>query len=118
MASCWVAQLIGPFTAALLVTWLVDVPNATTLSGDLHWKVLVVELLFTFALAYAAMSKDHRGIGFYVLAIGFTVTAGAVAVGPISGAAFNPAVVFGATIYTCGGCSVVHGSTSRVPTTM
>jgi aquaporin Z len=56
----------------------------------------VVELLFTFALAYVvlnvATSKDHPDNSFYGLAIGFTVVAGAIAVGGISGGAFNPAV--------------------------
>jgi len=39
-----------------------------------------------------ATSKDHPTNSFYGLAIGFTVLAGAVAVGGISGGAFNPAV--------------------------
>jgi aquaporin Z len=39
-----------------------------------------------------ASSKDHPDNSFYGLAIGFTVAAGAVAVGGISGGAFNPAV--------------------------
>jgi aquaporin Z len=62
-------------------------------------SALVVELLFTFALAYVvlnvATSRDHPDNSFYGLAIGFTVLAGAVAVGGISGGAFNPAVVLG-----------------------
>jgi aquaporin Z len=60
---------------------------------------LAVEFLFTFALAYVvlnvATSKDHPDNSFYGLAIGFTVMAGAVAVGGISGGAFNPAVLVG-----------------------
>jgi aquaporin Z len=56
-------------------------------------------MLFTFALAYVvlnvATSSDHPDNSFYGLAIGFTVAAGAVAVGGISGGAFNPAVVLG-----------------------
>jgi aquaporin Z len=59
----------------------------------------VVEVLFTFALAYVvlntATSKDHPNNSFYGLAIGITVLAGAVAVGTISGGAFNPAVGLG-----------------------
>jgi aquaporin Z len=59
-----------------------------------------VELLFTFALCYVvlnvATSKDQPVNSFYGLAIGFTVTAGAFAVGGISGGAFNPAVALGA----------------------
>jgi aquaporin Z len=66
-------------------------------------KELIVEFLFTFALAYVvlnvATSKDTEGNSFYGLAIGFTVAAGAFAVGGISGGAFNPAVALGATAY-------------------
>jgi aquaporin Z len=45
-----------------------------------------------------ATSKDHPNNSFYGLAIGFTVAAGAVAVGAISGGAFNPAVGFGVIV--------------------
>jgi aquaporin Z len=61
---------------------------------------LVVEALFTFALCYVvlnvATSKDQPGNQFFGLAIGFTVVAGAFAVGGISGGSFNPAVSLGA----------------------
>ena len=54
----------------------------------------------TFALAYVvlnvATSKAHPNNSFYGLAIGFTVLAGAFAVGgSLSGGAFNPAVAVG-----------------------
>jgi aquaporin Z len=66
------------------------------------WKILVVEFLFTLALAYVmlnvATSAETRDNSFYGLAIGFTVVAGALAVGGISGGAFNPAVALGASI--------------------
>jgi aquaporin Z len=62
----------------------------------------VAELLFTFALAYVvvnvATSKDHPDNSFYGLAIGFTIFVGAVSVGKISGAVFNPAVGFGTSL--------------------
>ena len=65
-------------------------------------KVLIVEFLFTFALAYVvlnvATSRETEGNSFYGLAIGFTVAAGAFAVGPVSGGAFNPAVAVGAMV--------------------
>lgn len=54
------------------------------------------ELMFTFALATVvlnvATAKATANNSFYGLAIGMTVFAGAVSVGPISGGAFNPAV--------------------------
>src|SRR5438128_754832 len=65
-----------------------------------QWGVAaVVEVLITFALCYVvlnvATSKDQPGNGFFGLAIGFTVAAGAFAVGGISGGVFNPAVALG-----------------------
>jgi aquaporin Z len=74
--------------------------KALTLSGQGLVAAVVVELLFTFALAYVvlnvATSKDHPSNSFYGLAIGFTVMVGAFTVGAISGGAFNPAVAIGA----------------------
>lgn len=65
-------------------------------------RALIAEFLFTFALAYVvvnvATAKGTSGNSFYGLAIGFTVVAGAYAVGPISGGAFNPAVALGISI--------------------
>ena len=62
----------------------------------------MAEFIVTFVLAYVvlnvATSKDQPGNQFYGLAIGFTVFAGAAAVGKVSGGAFNPAVAFGASI--------------------
>jgi len=59
-------------------------------------------LLYTFALAYVvlnvATAKATAGNSFYGLAIGFTVVAGAYAVGPVSSGAFNPAVAVGLAI--------------------
>ena len=61
-------------------------------------RVLVAEFVFTFALMWiilnVAIAKGTAGNQFYGLAIGFIVAAGAYAVGPISFAAFNPAVTF------------------------
>jgi aquaporin Z len=76
--------------------------SAMTLTGRTLLAAFVVELLFTFALCYVmlnvATSKDHPDNSFYGLAIGFTVVAGAFAVGAISGGAFNPAVSLGAAV--------------------
>jgi aquaporin Z len=60
---------------------------------------VLVEVLYTFALClvvlHSATAPQTTGNSFYGLAIGFTVTVGAFAGGPISGGAFNPAVGFG-----------------------
>jgi aquaporin Z len=65
-------------------------------------QALLAEFLFTFALAYVvlnvATAKGTANNSFYGLAIGFTVLAGAFAVGGISGGAFNPAVAVGAAM--------------------
>lgn len=57
---------------------------------------LAVEASFTFALATVvlntATTQAQDGNSFFGLAIGFTVAAGAVAGGGVSGGAFNPAV--------------------------
>jgi aquaporin Z len=64
--------------------------------------MLVAEFLFAFALCYVvlnvATARGTEGNSFYGLAIGFTIAAGAFAVGPVSGGAFNPAVALGATL--------------------
>ena len=60
---------------------------------------MLAEVLVTFALALVilnvATAKATEGNSYYGLAIGFTVLAGAYAVGPVSGGAFNPAVGIG-----------------------
>jgi aquaporin Z len=100
----WVTQFVAGVLAALVVRAVVAPGSATTLalSGHALVAAFVVELLFTFALCYVvlnvATSKDHPDNSFYGLAIGFTVMVGAVAVGGISGGAFNPAVVLGGAV--------------------
>ena len=100
----WIAQLVAGVLAALVVGATVSAvqPHTLTLHGHALVSALIVEFMFTFALSYVvlnvATSKDHPNNSFYGLAIGFTVTAGAFAVGGISGGAFNPAVVVGAIL--------------------
>lgn len=59
-------------------------------------RAVIVEFLFTFALMWVilnvAIAKGTVGNGFYGIAIGAIVGAGAYAVGPVSFAAFNPAI--------------------------
>jgi aquaporin Z len=97
------AQVVGGLVAAGLALFVVDTtPTALTVSGRGLVAAFVVELLFAFAVAYVvlnvATSKDHPNNSFYGLAIGFTVLAGAVAVGSISAGAFNPAVGIGLVV--------------------
>jgi len=98
----WVVQLAAGALAGVVARAVVNPATVTALhpSGHALAATAVVELLFTFALCYVvlnvATSKDQTGNSFFGLAIGFTVVAGAFAVGGISGGAFNPAVTLGA----------------------
>ena len=58
----------------------------------------LAEGLGTFALVYTVLNVATSGNSFYGLAIGFTVFAQAVAVGKVSGGAFNPAVAIGVAV--------------------
>jgi aquaporin Z len=95
------AQALAALVAAAVVAILGYTPkSALPVAGA--GKMLIVEFLFTFALAYVvlnvATADDTEGNSFYGLAIGFTVAVGAFAVGSVSGGAFNPAVAIGATV--------------------
>ncbi|MGH8019355.1 MAG: aquaporin [Opitutaceae bacterium] len=72
--------------------------DAVTAATHAPVPALAAEFLYTFALCWVvlhtATAKGTTGNSFYGLAIGFTVTVGAFAVGSISGGAFNPAVAF------------------------
>jgi aquaporin Z len=100
----WIAQLAAGLIAAAAARAVVNPARVTalTLSGRAMTAAAVAELLFTFALCSVvlnvATSRRQQGNAFFGLAIGFTVLAGAFAVGGISGAAFNPAVALGAAV--------------------
>ena len=103
-ANEFVAYLVTQFAAAFVAGLLVRYvggrePHAVVASAG---KMLIVEFLFTFALAWVvlhvATARGTEGNSFYGLAIGFTVVAGALAVGGISGGAFNPAIALGAMV--------------------
>jgi aquaporin Z len=105
-------------TAAALFIYLLD--NRTFSPGlgvntQINiMKPLAIEMLCTFALAMVvltvATSKKNAGNSYFGLAIGFTVFACAMAGGPISGGAFNPAVGIGPTLIEtfCG-----HGASMK-----
>jgi aquaporin Z len=95
------AQALAAIAAASVVALLGYTPPAAVMVAGAG-KMLIVEFLFTFALAYVvlnvATARDTEGNSFYGLAIGFTLAAGILAGGPVSGGAFNPAVALGATL--------------------
>jgi aquaporin Z len=97
-----VVQIIGASAAAFLVSYLVGAEKLdahSAVANPTAIKALIAEVVGTFALAYVvlnvATAKANTGNSYFGLAIGFTVTAMAYALGGISGGAFNPAVAVG-----------------------
>lgn len=96
-----VAQSAGAAAAAVAARFITDIrpQEALEVSGRGLGAATLAELLWTFALAYVvlnvATSRNHPDNHFYGAAIGLTVMAGAAALGPVSGAVFNPAVALG-----------------------
>jgi aquaporin Z len=98
VAPYWISQIVGGLAAAFATKFLVGAPDSVAVVPKVG-PGLLAEFLFTFALVYVvlnvATAKGTSGNSFYGLAIGMTVMAGAFAVGPLSGGAFNPAVAIG-----------------------
>ncbi|HKQ56569.1 MAG TPA: aquaporin [Candidatus Eisenbacteria bacterium] len=99
----WIAQVAGAIVAAFVVhimTGRTFAPAPSPMASG--FQAVMAEILYTFALALVvlnvATAKQTAGNSYYGLAIGFTVAAGAVAGGPVSGGAFNPAVGVGPII--------------------
>ena len=97
------AQVAGATIAALLVHLITGQTFAPAPGANVTtMAALLVEFLYTFALAYVvlnvAVSKKTQGNSYFGLAIGMTVAVGAFAAGGTSGGAFNPAVGIGPTI--------------------
>ena len=103
-----IAQLLGALMAAALTANVIlrdASPRSFALAPAPNvgiWGALLVEVLYTFALCLVvlnvATSKKTEGNSYYGLAIGFTITAAALAAGGLSGGAFNPAVGTGPTV--------------------
>ena len=95
------AQAAGAVGAATLVLFLKTGETATAMTPQVS-RAFAAEFLFTFALVWVVLNtatvKSVLGNSYYGLAIGFTVMAGAFAVGDVSGGAFNPAVAVGAMV--------------------
>jgi aquaporin Z len=93
-------QILGAFLAAVVFFLIVEKTTGPAPGpGVAVWKTVVAEILFTMLLVLVilnvATAAATAGNQYFGLAIGFTVMAGAFAVGPVSGAAFNPAVAMG-----------------------
>jgi aquaporin Z len=98
-------QLLGGFAAALVAFAVTGLSFTPAPTADFLVS-LMVEILFTFALAsvvlHVAATDDTEGNQYYGLAIGLTVMAAAFAGGPISGGVYNPAVAVGPLLLDIG----------------
>jgi aquaporin Z len=99
-----VSQLFGGVVGA--VTYLSIFNDAFVLhptSDYNYYQAMASEVLYTMALCYVVLNvaaTEHPKQGnvpndFFGVAIGLTVTASAIAIGPVTGCSLNPAVSFG-----------------------
>ena len=96
------AQCAGGLVAAGLVSFTLPEDAFAVMdeipSIEESVRLALMEFFFTFLLVFTilnvAVRKSVAGNQYFGLAIGLVVLAGALAVGPISGAVFNPAVAF------------------------
>ena len=98
----WISQLLGGFTAALICLGLfgrdVVVTGTPQLAINLNAaQGILVEAILTFFLVFVVYGTavDERGRGVAGFAIGSTITLDILFGGPLTGAAMNPARVFG-----------------------
>jgi MIP family channel proteins len=101
----WTAQLLGGVIAALICLGLfgrdVVVTGTPQLAINLNaWQGILVEAILTFFLVFVVYGTavDERGRGVAGFAIGSTITLDILFGGPLTGAAMNPARVFGPAV--------------------
>ena len=103
-----VAQLLGAMVAAyaLKATFPAELFAATqgggqSISMDIHgYQAFVLEAIATFFLVFVVFGTavDPRGPKVGGFAIGLTVAADIIAIGPLTGASMNPARSFGPAV--------------------
>ncbi len=97
----WLPQIVGGTLGGYLGTVATGSSSGGVQLGGGFGLVqaLVAEVIFTFILCFVVLTvATNSKVGnnhYYGLAIGLVVASGAITVGPISGGAFNPAVVIG-----------------------
>src|SRR5438067_2144259 len=98
----WSAQLLGAYAAALICLGLFGHDGVVTGTPQLAINLtamqgILVEAILTFFLVFVVYGTevDERGKGLAGFAIGATVTLDILFGGPLTGAAMNPARVFG-----------------------
>ena len=97
-------QLLGAVFATYTLYFLGNEDFSVVSNTSDISQFIVAEILFTFLLVFVilnvALNKNIEGNQYFGLAIGLTVAAGAFSVGDISGAVFNPAISFGASVFS------------------
>src|SRR5213596_783013 len=101
----WIAQLLGGFSAALICLGLFGRDVVVTGTPQLAINLtagqgILVEGILTFFLVFVfhGTAVDPRGRGLAGFAIGATITLDILFGGPLTGAAMNPARVFGPAV--------------------
>src|SRR6266550_8655739 len=101
----WIAQLLGGIAAAFICLGLFGRDVVITGTPQLAINLtaaqgILVEAILTFFLVFVVhgTAVDERGRRIAGLAIGFTVTLDILFGGPLTGAAMNPARVFGPAV--------------------
>ena len=101
----WIAQLLGGISAALICLGLFSRDVVVTGTPQLGTGIspaggILVEAILTFFLVFVVHGTgiDERGRRVAGLAIGSTVTLDILFGGPLTGAAMNPARVFGPAV--------------------
>lgn len=102
-AAFIVTQVVAAAAAAGVVAWAIGKTFTPTPNPSVSPSAaFACEFLFTFALVFlifhVAVSPRQQPNSYYGFAIGGMVMAGILAVGPISGASFNPAVATGTAL--------------------
>ena len=98
-----ISQLIASLAATFVVQNF-DINSFEVIANTSNRaSFMLAEILFTFLLVFVilnvALHPKLKNNQFYGFAIGLTVAAGALTVGDISGAVFNPAVSFGPSFF-------------------
>jgi aquaporin Z len=100
-ASCYMfVQVSGALFAAWIAHGVLGEKAAYPSPGENYSNgtAFTVELLYNTLLVlvvlHTACTKKAEGNTYYGMAIGFTVAAGSIVCGPISGGALNPAIGF------------------------
>jgi len=106
----WIAQLLGAIIAAYAIKALFPaaVATATNLGGQrissdtTLLQAIVLEAIATFFLVFVVFGTavDQRGPKLGGMAIGLTIAADILAIGPLTGGSMNPARSFGPAVVT------------------